>query len=359
MLIHRTRHHMISKQEQKSGDNSTNIQARDVSIGISYADAKLIALDVFEANFLKLSEEAYKVGHERANNFTDAFLKNLSERNPQAIASTSDPDMQYALFTAQREYARSGDKELSDVLVDILVDRASHSERSLIQIVLNESLTTAPKLTVGQFDVLSLVFILKRIRRTYIGNLSEFAQHYLSSLVPFITPFIQELKNNSSIFPHLEYAGCGTVQISSIGIGDIFRQTYPGLFSKGMDKAKVDELLMQGDLTQEFIGICQHDNNLFQINALDKDTIEVECRKAGFDDAKTEKISDLQDQYLMSSEEIETYIESALPALVPLLDAWHNSPLRSFNLTSVGIAIAHANIRRKTQANYDLSIWIK
>ena len=44
-------------QKQQSGDSSTNLQGQSivVSQGISYSDAKEIALDVYKANFLKLS----------------------------------------------------------------------------------------------------------------------------------------------------------------------------------------------------------------------------------------------------------------------------------------------------------------
>ncbi len=168
---------MISKQEQTSGDNSYNIQARDVSIGISYSDAKLIAEDVFNANFYKLAGVAQETARKRADELLNNFLKGVSQQRPEALEGMSDPDLQFAVFTAQREYARSGDKELGDVLVDILIDRAGQSERSLLQIVLNESLTIAPKLTAEQFDVLSLIFLLRYTRKTDITDLPGFAQH--------------------------------------------------------------------------------------------------------------------------------------------------------------------------------------
>jgi hypothetical protein len=64
--------------------------------------------------------------------------------------------MQYAVFTAQREFARSGDDQLGDILVDILVDRTKEPDRSLLQIVLNESLNVAPKLTADQLAAFCL-----------------------------------------------------------------------------------------------------------------------------------------------------------------------------------------------------------
>jgi hypothetical protein len=42
-----------------------------------------------------------------------------------------------------------------------------------------------------------------------------------------------------------------------------------------------------------------------------------------------------------------------------VLELWNNSPFKRFELSSVGISIAHANFRRKTGETLDLSIWIK
>lgn len=42
-----------------------------------------------------------------------------------------------------------------------------------------------------------------------------------------------------------------------------------------------------------------------------------------------------------------------------LFDIWKNSAMKNMTLTSVGIAIAQANFRRKTGLSLDLDIWIR
>lgn len=115
-----------SNQKQEGGDHSTNLQSKTVTIyqGISYAEAKEIALDVFKANFIQLKQEAAEIAKTRAEEITDVFLEKLNSRNPDAIRNFNEPALQDALFTAQKEYAKTGDKDLGDLLVDILVDRA-------------------------------------------------------------------------------------------------------------------------------------------------------------------------------------------------------------------------------------------
>src|SRR5918999_2351247 len=143
----------MTDQRQEGGRESTNIQAgRDITVsqGPSVEEVREIALDVFHRNFLQLQGLAEDVARGRAEKITNEFLKQLQDRNPAALESSKDPDMQLALFSAQREYARSGDADLEQVLVDLLVDRASEQHPGLRTIVLNEAITAAPKLTEDQ-----------------------------------------------------------------------------------------------------------------------------------------------------------------------------------------------------------------
>ena len=151
-------------QKQEAGDGSTNLQGQSIIIhqGISYSDAKEIALDVYKSNFIQLSQSAGELAQKRAEEITDNFLTKLKEDNEDAINSMQDPSMQSALYEIQKQYVKTGDKDLEELLVDILVERASVTERNLHQIVLDESLTIASKLTLEQMDALTLNFIISQ-----------------------------------------------------------------------------------------------------------------------------------------------------------------------------------------------------
>ncbi len=194
------------KQEQKSGDSSINIQAHQLTVtsGLQLEDVRQIALDVFKANFLELQGIAAEIAKDRAEEITEQYLRELMARNPSSLETAQDPDMQYAIFTVQREYARSGDKELGDILVDILVDRTKEKDRSILQIVLNESLSTVPKLTTTQINVLSIVFLMRNTVYTRMDGLESLKTWFES----MILPFIELLTKNVSCYQHLAYAGC-------------------------------------------------------------------------------------------------------------------------------------------------------
>ena len=140
-------------QKQISGDNTQNLQAgRDIVIrGLSYTETKdLVKTEaqlVFKQNSLLLANEAYNLVLSRSEELLDSFLKKLEEKKPESIETMRDPGMQYSLFNAQKEYAKTGDRNLADLLEDILVERAQNPKRDLMQIVLDECISVAPKLT--------------------------------------------------------------------------------------------------------------------------------------------------------------------------------------------------------------------
>src|ERR1043166_1935198 len=115
-------------QDQSVTQGSSAIQAgRDITIisnGLTYTEVRDVALDVFTANFYKLAGIAKDTASARAEEITDAFLSKLQKEYPSALEKSTDPGFQYALLTVQTEYAKNGDKDLADLLVDLLVDRS-------------------------------------------------------------------------------------------------------------------------------------------------------------------------------------------------------------------------------------------
>lgn len=251
-----------SKQSQKTGDSSVNIQAENINInrGLTYDDVKSISKDVFHENFYNLSNVAAETATERAEELTNRFLETLKERNPEALQNAENPDLQYAIFTAQKEYARTGDQELGEILVDILVDRFKEPDRNILQIVLNESLQITPKLTKDQLSTLSIIFSLKYTKHRKIEDLSSL-NHYIDYR---ISPFVDDLTIKNSCYQHLEYTGCGSISIGQTKIGTIFRNNYQGLFSKGFAESETETIITDNPSAQSMFIPCLHNAQLLQ-----------------------------------------------------------------------------------------------
>lgn len=150
-----------NRQKQSGGDQSVNLQAQQITVGLSYSEARQVAMDVFEANFYRLQEVAAETARTRAERLLDSYFNRAKEEGYETIPQASSPDFQTALYSAQKEYARVGDEDLAEILVRLLISRTKETERNLMQIVLNESLSVVCKLTLEQINILSLVFVLK------------------------------------------------------------------------------------------------------------------------------------------------------------------------------------------------------
>lgn len=343
--------------KQEGGEKSTNFQGQNVNIynGISYSDAKEIFNDLFKSNFLQLKYEAADLAQQRAEEITGKFLDDLNSKSPESISEFKEPAMQDALFTAQKEYAKSGDKDLGDLLVDILVDRVQTSTRNMLQLVLDESLKIAPSLTVEQLDTLSLSFLLIKTRSTNIRNFNGL----LEMIKRDIEPFANNLLSDHNNYNYLEFHRCGHVRTGSFGnLENNWLKTYKGLFSKGITMDEVVKTLGEKNKFPSLIIPCLHDKTLYQVSAIDDEVLDQEMNKLKVPDDLKPKFKQVFNKSTMNGNQVKELLIKNAPIMEKIFEVWSNSKFKNFDVSSVGIAIAHANFRRRTGQTLDLSIWI-
>jgi hypothetical protein len=350
---------MLSKdQEQSVSEGSSSVQAgRDVTIthtGLSYTEVRDVALDVFKANFYQLAGVAKQTAEARAEEITEKFLSKLQKENPTGLEKSLDPDFQCALFTVQREYARIGDKDLGDLLVDLLVDRSKQEQRDILQIVLNESLITAPKLTESQLAVLSVIFYFKYTQNLGIDSHKAFGEH----LDKFVLPFASKVVKNAPCYQHLEFSGCGSNGIGGLLLENLLGRVYQGLFLKGFEQTEISGRSISIGHDSRFFIPCLNNPSKVQVGAINKTALNKKLEDFTIPPEDQAKITALFDVGKMGDKEIREKCISIRPYLSDLFESWSGSLMKNFNLTSVGIAIGHANIKRLTGEFSDLSIWI-
>ncbi|MGB3401344.1 MAG: LPO_1073/Vpar_1526 family protein [Microcoleaceae cyanobacterium] len=345
---------MTNKQSQKSGNNSTNYQAEQITVnsGLSYSEVKDIALDVFENNFYQLAGIAQQIALERAEHITEEFIQKLHRENPESFSLAQNPDFQYSLLTVQQEFARSGDQDLGSLLVDLLVDRSKETNRSLLKIVLHESLNIAPKLTWEQLAALSIVFLLKHTQSNNILNFDDFGKY----LDKFFQPFVGKLVKNQSCYQHLQYSGCGSINAFSNSLEDIFSSTYQTLFTKGFEPSEITKRNLSIDLG--FFMICLNNPTKWQFSVSDIETLKPILNNQGIESNEQMKIIELFNLNKMSTVEMKEKCVKTRSYMKTVFDIWSDSAIQNFQLTSVGIALGHANIKRLVGEFTDLSIWI-
>lgn len=291
-------------QEIQSGDNSSNYQSnRDMSIinnfsGISYTDAKEISMGVFEDNFYRLSEKASVIAIQRAEELIDSLLnriKELENNMPGLIEKIENPDVQYTVVNAQKQYARTGGKEKLDIMTSLLTKRFQSDEDSLKSIVLNESLEVISKLTTKQISIVTTIFL---VRNCKMANASVFLEA-LNMVMPYQ---LIEKGERISFFEHLMYVGVISHDITVMShqnLEYIIRETYPEELDEYVEESRLD--LIEPPIRNQFV-------------------TNEERRK--------------------------------------VFNNWNSSLMKGYSLTSVGKAIAVAKYNSLFNADIDLGIWI-
>lgn len=344
------------EQIQKAGSNSTNYQAQNMTFNesLSYDQVHQIALEVFKANFYDLIGIAKDVARSRAEEITEKFLGKLHKEFPDGFQQANSPDFQDSLFTVQKEYAKCGDEQLGDLLVDLLVDRSKQSNRNILQIVLNESMLTAPKLTLEQISVLSVIFLFKYTQSLIVGDHNSLGVYFDRHLKNNVSNLV---KNNSS-YQHLEYTGCGNISLSEASLEQIISTTYQGLFLKGFTKEQFDEQKIEIGFDSRLFIPCLNDFTKYQVRINSHEQLDKLFDQIGVIQEDRQKIKVLFDMNKMNPEEIKGKCVQIRSYMKDVFDIWNNSPMKNFNLTSVGISIGHANIKRLIGEFAQLSIWI-
>lgn len=348
------------KQRQIVDKNAIAVQTEgdvhiEQNIGMSYSEVKDIANDIFERNFLKMSELAAKTAENRARKITNKAISKLKKEFGEGFVKASDPDFQSCLYNIQVEYAKTGDDELGDLLTDALVHVCNEDARSLKGIVYKESLKIIPKLTKTHIVTLSIIFFLRSCIQIGIRNYAMFGK-FLDELVQ---PLLTDLSTHPSCYQHLEFSGCVTFDSSQPSLASSFKSVFPELFQHGFDESVVNSFGLSNGLRQEFVSgalIGQNKYNIWfhpdhgLIEKLSRLNVPLEVQK---------KIVSTYIDYRMSDDEIIQHCIEVRPYMEKLFSVWKSQGVSNLRLTTVGIAIGSQYFEKISGTKTELSLWFE
>lgn len=344
----------MSEQSQKSGDHSNNIQAGgNVTIvqGITASEARTIALDVYKANALELTQAAHQIVNDRVQMITDKIVGEIHSRRPEALNSFGDPDFQYKLYESSIAFARTGDVELEKLLVDLMVERASESTRTTKQLILNEAVEVVGKVSQQQHIIIVSVF-LARHSRFLIGDYKEF----LSRIDKLWIRYMSELTKSDLSYKHLEYLGCMTSSIGSLDFFKNIKNNYGGFFIKGFKTDQVPE-----KFRAEALKVCGphlFDNNLIQYMCLNEESLKAEMNIKGVAPDLHQEVLAHYRSSLLANADIQKKLEHDLPSSKIIFEKWKETPLSRCTLTSVGRALAISFLHSHGHSDFNFDTWL-
>lgn len=342
-----------SKMEQKSGKDSTNIQIKEFNAGLSYKDVKELCLDLITDKLDSYKEESSIEAKKREEKLRNDFIDEL-EKNKIDLNEFKNPSMQLCYIDAQKGYISYGDDTSEKILLELLKDRISESDKSILQISLNEAVKVAPLLMKKHLNTLSLLFFIKEMSIMGIRTRAE--------LIDFIKDVVLKFTKDSSLtkvdYEHLEYNKCITkIEIFKSDIFEIMRSKYKYYFLK---EISYDDFQQKYSQLTKYIGSLAFFNvdsdNMLRFKEVDSFLSYNELDIISSDDR--EMFNKMLKDLTMSDEEFERTILDNNDLLCPLFYTWKEDLMSSCSLTTIGKVLAMINIKIELKIPVDMSIWI-
>jgi hypothetical protein len=349
------------KQTQRVGEGSIAVQAdgdATVNVGISTEQMRAI-VETMAEQLPTYAAMAAAIVEERLNTFENKVIGKFESELKSHRKAFEDPDFQYLLVSAQQTYARSGDDQTCDNLVNLIGERAKRTDRSLLSLSINTAVERAGVLSPQEFACLSYTFFMRSVRHTELLDIAP-AAHFLRT---HLEPLFSDIPRSSTSYSYLESIGCGkTVSLVMAPWRRVLIHTYPHLFG---GEASLDRIAAKhgGDprFGQSLIDagflILQASGN-YRLTNISQEDFAKAVSNAGLDSARATEVFSIVEENAPTEEELAKMLEAHGFEASKHFDLVNSTLLKRFEVTAVGMTIGHANLKRISNFDADLSIWL-
>lgn len=346
----------MNDQDQRLAASATGLQAgrdNNIVIGISPEQMSEIMLTVARTTSL-YAREALAIAEDRMEQFRLEVLKQFADPKKADPEAFRDPDFVRVVGDAQEAVARSGEEVVRDTLVDIIARRSLEKTRTRLSITLGEAAAVAGKLTENEFAALSLVYVMRYTLYRGITNLAGLGEYIQTNLVPIARLVSRE----QSSFWHLQAQSCASVQMGKTPLMQILKTNFGGVLGKGFTSEELESSLPYIDKQKlaPLLIPCVNDASKLQPNGISFDHFKENADASSVSEDDLKRVWRLFEGSIGDAPEL---LASVAPDIAFLIDLWDNSELKQLLLTSIGVAIGHANAVRMIGVDAPLNIWIK
>lgn len=197
---------------QKAAPVSNSTQIGVQYVGMSPEQAAKQTIDLFMDNFPKLQAIAKEIAFQRATELFNEVLSKLKIAHVNDFSPFSQPDIQYVMFEAQKNYARFGEKDKLDILSDLIVKRIQSDDKDHFKRIVDNAIIIVCELTSMQLDCLSVLFLLTKCCFREIITIKDLKE-FLNNISDV---FNIEKMNYRREVSYLNFKGCLQVAIPII-----------------------------------------------------------------------------------------------------------------------------------------------
>lgn len=149
---------MDNKLVEQKANTVNNVAVQNNSMyGITYTEARQIAIDVFQQNFPRLHYEAEQIANMRIMNFISKYIPQIPENFYYKFA---DPDIQYTWNNIAQLTALRNNDEVSDILGQLLIDKIQ-SESDYDSILISQTVKLLQNISNEELKVMALYYLVK------------------------------------------------------------------------------------------------------------------------------------------------------------------------------------------------------
>lgn len=197
---------------QKSAPASNSTQIGVQYVGMTPEQAARQTIDLFMDNFPKLQTLAKETAEQRATELCDEILKKLEGKQVKDFTPFTQPDVQFVLYEAQKNYARFGEKDVMKILTELIVNRIQNDDKAHFKRIVDNAVAAACELTSTQLDCLSALFMLTKVKFSHIKTIEDLKNFFnqISSI------FNLENINYGQEISFLNFKGCLQIELPDI-----------------------------------------------------------------------------------------------------------------------------------------------
>jgi len=306
------------------------------------------------------TEQALNTLRTNSLEFLSLLNNKFETLSKDEMGKFSEVDVQIALRTAINSAARKNSPALHNTLAKLIIDRVQKPTRPIAELAIDESIEIVSKLDTNLIKMISLSFMLSRMK--YI-NISD--KNILYQKLASIVNHFSDLKVSTSKFEYLDAISCGKLlQITSNNLLNIISNNYQQLFITEIPVEKVSELDLEDNIKSA--AFYKNDSNHFQLNPIfglhlfDGVTISQKSNNIPFSISKEDKskITSLCKQHKLTPQQVESLLCENINGFSHIIELWNTGGFSSFSLTALGIAIGRAYLEQNGFGDYDINIWI-
>ena len=349
----------MSRQDQSVNGDGKAYQAKgDITVYEGWSTSEVGDLLVkLASQMMTLTQGARHTADERLEEFKDALLEGLAKpenkANTQAFA---DPDYQYAVHTAQKAFVRDGSEKLRNELVGLLVQRSKFSAQDRLAKILNQALETVGNLGHSEHAALAIGFIFLNVQ---VGGLNQ--SDFFTKFSSFISPFVDDLTDNSSCYEYLEAQRCISLNgVITRDLTSMLHSEYGSFLGTGFDASELLAIPSPNGKTawSGLIGATGNASKPYFFRSPDSQTLTKELVNRGFSPDAISAATNLYHSTLAQPNAVLERFDAEITGFERIKNLWGSSPLQQMTLTAVGKVIGHSAQTAKADFDGALNIWV-